>query len=68
MPVTYLFCNNGCYKKAIAAYPAARAVAQLTSFAQKKLFLLSAKSGMDACPSCEMLFASKTGRGTIPAA
>ena len=58
MPVTDLFCNNGCYMKAIAAYPAARAVAQLTSFAHKKLFLLSAKSGMDAWPSCEMRYIS----------
>jgi hypothetical protein len=32
----------------IAPSPAAMATAQLISFAQKKLFLLSASSGMDA--------------------
>ena len=41
---------------------------QFISFAQRKLFLLSARSGMDAWPSCEMELARRTGNGTTPAA
>lgn len=48
--------------------PAASATAQLISFAHKKLFLLSAISGSEACPSCDIELARRTGNGTIPAA
>ena len=48
--------------------PAARATMQLMIFAQRKLFLLSASSGNDACPSCDIELARRTGNGTIPAA
>ena len=48
--------------------PAASATTQLMIFAQRKLFLLSASSGNDACPSCEIELARRTGNGTIPVA
>ena len=40
----------------------------LMIFAFRKLDLLSAKSGSDACPSCEMELAKSTEKGTTPAA
>ena len=43
--------SGGDYISSMAAKPARRATAQLMSFAQRKLFLLSARRGMDACPS-----------------
>lgn len=52
----------------IAANPAARAAVQHTSFALKKDFLLSARSGREECPSWAMQLASRTGSGTIPLA
>ena len=40
----------------------------LTIFAFKKLRLLSAKRGSEACPSCEMELAKSTENGTVPVA
>ena len=40
----------------------------LTTFAFKKLLLLSASKGREACPSCEMELASRTEKGTVPVA
>ena len=40
----------------------------LTIFALTKLRLLSAKSGNEACPSCEMELAISTENGTVPVA
>lgn len=40
----------------------------LTIFALTKLRLLSAKSGKEAWPSCEMLLANSTENGTVPVA
>ena len=40
----------------------------LMIFAFKKLRLLSAKSGKEACPSCEMELANSTENGTVPVA
>ena len=40
--------SGGDYIKSMAVKPARRATAQLMSFAQRKLFLLSARSGMEA--------------------
>ena len=53
---------------AMAVNPTISATAQLISFAQRKLFLLSAISGSDEWPSCEMLLAKSTGSGTMPVA
>ena len=40
----------------------------LTTLAFKKLILLSASSGREACPSCEMELASNTLKGVMPVA
>ena len=65
----YRNCFMSCdYIKSIAVKLARRAMAQLMSFAQRKLFLLSARSGMDAWPSWDMLLANSTGNGTTPVA
>ena len=40
----------------------------LMIFAFTKLRLLSAKSGKEACPSCEMELANNTEKGTMPVA
>lgn len=40
----------------------------LIIFALTKLRLLSAKSGSEACPSCEMELANSTENGTVPVA
>ena len=40
----------------------------LTIFALTKLRLLSARSGREAWPSCEMELASSTENGTVPVA
>ena len=53
---------------AMQVNPAARATAQLISLAQRKLFRLSAMRGSDACPSCEIELARRTGNGTMPVA
>jgi hypothetical protein len=58
----------GKFYNAYAIKPTISATTQLISFAQKKLFLLSAIRGSDEWPSCEMLLASSTGSGTIPVA
>ena len=44
------------------------ATSVLTIFAFKKLRLLSASSGSEAWPSCEMELASNTENGTVPVA
>ena len=44
------------------------ATSVLTTFAFTKPRLLSAKSGSEACPSCEMELASSTEKGTVPVA
>ena len=48
--------------------PAARAIADLSSFAHTKLRLFSAKRGRQAWPSCDMELANSTGNGSIPEA
>ena len=40
----------------------------LIIFALAKPLLFSAKSGNEACPSCEMLLANSTENGTVPVA
>lgn len=40
----------------------------LMAFAFKKPRLLSANSGREACPSCEMELAKSTEKGTMPVA
>ena len=49
-------------------YPVAAATMALTIFAFTKLRLLSANKGKEACPSCEMLLANSTEKGTVPVA
>ena len=49
-------------------YPATAATKALTIFALRKLRLLSANKGREACPSCEMLLANSTEKGTVPVA
>ena len=44
------------------------ATSMLTIFAFTKLLLLSASSGNEACPSCEMELANSTENGTVPVA
>lgn len=44
------------------------ATSALTIFAFTKLRLLSANSGNEACPSCEMELANSTENGTVPVA
>ena len=44
------------------------ATSMLMIFAFKKLRLLSASNGREACPSCEMELANSTENGTMPVA
>ena len=54
--------------RSIQTTPASRAATQLMSLAFRKLALLSASSGRDACPSWLMQLARRTGKGTMPEA
>ena len=68
MPTRPISVVAGNSYNSIAAKPQTRATKQLSNFAFRKADLLSARSGMEAWPSWEMLLARRTGNGTMPAA